>query len=688
MTTDPVTVKDRRLVAAGEAIPLVSGEVHYWRLQTGQWPAVLQAVKDLGLDLISTYVPWQHHEIEPGVFDFRGQTWPSRNLQGFLKLVAEMGLRVLFRPGPYIYSEWRNAGIPDRLVVHHRADPAFLKESRTYLNEVYRVVEPFLATKGGPIIMVQADNELDPWDHIYTGQLGLLGGDGPFQEYLRKRYGTVEQLNDEWGTGFASFEPVHATTSDPGGGPQARTRYLDFVRFRREYTTELATRLCAMFREVGFDVPLYMNTYDTVTVQDWPSLDRAADAVGYDIYPTAHFKHRPNDHRNYMEMARYASSVCRLPFIAELECGVWHGWHYHTHVLDAKQLRLTVCSALAGGVVGWNWYMLVDRDNWYMSPLNEWGARRSELAREIEALVKLHGHMDPPSLNRVTSTCLTWSSIQRSAKLEDPGSLPRRAMYEAGLDYDFLDLDVGTVRRPLILYDGGDWLPKTEQERLLECVEEGGHLVFFQKLPRLGADFRPLNLLGLPQPSGMTCSQWLEATLGTGNVRVKSTALLWGAESWEPLWAETAMRPDDQIGADMERHIRLPVGRRLIVGRTRERGKGRITIAGLEPSASLVRALHVGSDVPLPPHASEPGVTVGTLQGPSTLFVIVVNVSDAARTARITLPPSLVTGSGAVATRLLGEGHQDLFTSDSTPRLTVSLDAYDATVVRISPSAS
>ncbi len=676
------------MLVAGEAVPFVSGEVHYWRLQGGQWPAVLGTVKDLGLRMISTYVPWQHHEVRPGVLDFSGQDWPSRDLPGFLKLTREHGLKVLLRPGPYIYSEWRNAGIPDRLVGYHRADATFLEESKLYLREVCRVVRPFLASNGGPIIMVQADNELDPWDHIYTEQLGLVGGNGPFQEYLRARYDTIERLNRAWGKNFAAFDDVHATTSDPGDGLQARTRYLDFVQFRREYTTDLATHLCTMFREAGFDVPLYLNTYDTVTVQDWPSLDRAADAVGYDIYPTAHFKHRPNDHRNYMEMARYASSVCRLPFIAELECGVWHGWHYHTHILDARQLRLTVCSALAGGVIGWNWYMLVDRDNWYMSPVNEWGAKRPELAGEIQALVRLHRELDPPSLERITSTCLTWSGIQRSAKLEAPDGLPRAAMYQAGLDYDFLDLTVGAVRAPLILYDGGDWLPQAEQERLLECVEEGSHLVLFQKLPLLGADLRPLNVLDLPQPSGMACSQWLEATLGTENVRVKSTALLWDTESWEPLPAKIVMRPPDQVGAEMERHVRLPVGRSFTAGWSKECGRGRITIVGLEPSATLVKAIHTVFGVPLPPHASEPGVTVGTLRGREKLFLIIVNACDTGRTVRITLPPSLVTSPGAVAARLLGEGRQNLSTNHDTTHLVVSLDGHDATVIRISPIAS
>jgi hypothetical protein len=688
LTRREVRIEGGALRDGQERVRLLSGEVHYWRLQRDQWPRVLETVKELGFRLISTYVPWEHHEVAPGAFDFTGRTWPSRDLAGFLELVDRTALRILLRPGPYIYSEWRNAGVPDRVVRYHRSHPAFLKEARAYLKEVVRVVEPYLATRGGPVIMVQVDNELDPWEQCYGDQLGLWGGEGLFQEFLRTRYSTVERLNQSWGTQFTNFRDAHATAAPSDSRTEGRRRYLDFVRFRRHYTTELARTLCEAFRKVGIDTPLYVNTYASVTVQDWISLDKAADLVGYDTYPTAHFQHRPNEHRDFMEIARYAGSVCRLPFIAELECGVWHGWHYHTGVLDRKHLRLTACSAIAGGVVGWNWYMLVDRDNWYMSPINEWGAKRPELAEEVEALVRAYDQLDPPSLERVTSTCLTWSSLHRSAKLDDPTCLPRKAMYEAGLDYMFLDLAVGKVCKPLILYDGTEWLPSGEQERLLVCIEEGSHLVLFQLLPLRDEDGRETNVLGLPVPTGKRASGWLDVILGNETVRVKSSSLLWDREEWEPFAAAAAMRPAGEYTAEMERHVRLALGRQFTVGWTKDCGKGRITVLGLEPSALLIKALHRAFGITLPPHSDEDSVTVVTFTGKRGLFMVVVNVCDRARQVAVRLPWGLLPSPDVAVSRVLGQGSQYLTVRDTEEAvLTAALDSYDAAILKISPIA-
>ena len=71
--------------------------MHYWRLNPGRWPEVLDRVREIGLKVVATYVPWQYHELAPGQFDFTGQTEPPRNLVGFLRLAQEKGFRVFIR---------------------------------------------------------------------------------------------------------------------------------------------------------------------------------------------------------------------------------------------------------------------------------------------------------------------------------------------------------------------------------------------------------------------------------------------------------------------------------------------------------------------------------------------------------------------------------------------------------------
>ena len=108
-----VEVKNYKIVVGKKEIPLISGEVHYWRIHPNHWTEILDRVGGMGLKVISTYVPWDYHEYKRGKFDFTGKTDPSRDLQKFLKLTQKKGFWVVIRPGPYIYSEWPHDGAPN-----------------------------------------------------------------------------------------------------------------------------------------------------------------------------------------------------------------------------------------------------------------------------------------------------------------------------------------------------------------------------------------------------------------------------------------------------------------------------------------------------------------------------------------------------------------------------------------------
>ncbi|MBV9577563.1 MAG: beta-galactosidase [Chloroflexi bacterium] len=93
-----VRLGERRLWVGDQNRALLSGEVHYWRLDASVWPAVLERVRELGLDIVSTYVCWQFHELPDGGLDLVGQSEPRRDLPAFLKLAARLGLWVVLRP--------------------------------------------------------------------------------------------------------------------------------------------------------------------------------------------------------------------------------------------------------------------------------------------------------------------------------------------------------------------------------------------------------------------------------------------------------------------------------------------------------------------------------------------------------------------------------------------------------------
>lgn len=153
-------IKDGRFYRNGRATPVLSGEMHYARIPHQYWRHRLQMMKGMGLNAVATYVFWNLHEPEPGKWDFTG----DKNLAEYIRIAGEEGMMVILRPGPYVCAEWEFGGYPWWLqnvegMEIRRDNPAFLKYTKLYIDRLYREVGDLLCTKGGPIVMVQCENE-------------------------------------------------------------------------------------------------------------------------------------------------------------------------------------------------------------------------------------------------------------------------------------------------------------------------------------------------------------------------------------------------------------------------------------------------------------------------------------------------------------------------------------------------
>ena len=109
---DNVSYDSKSFFISGDRVMLISGSIHYFRLPRDLWRDVLLKAKLGGINTIQTYVAWNFHESEEGVFDFEG----DRDLDYFLSLCEELGLWVAIRPGPYICAEWDFGGFPPWLL--------------------------------------------------------------------------------------------------------------------------------------------------------------------------------------------------------------------------------------------------------------------------------------------------------------------------------------------------------------------------------------------------------------------------------------------------------------------------------------------------------------------------------------------------------------------------------------------
>ena len=144
----------------------VAGEFQYSRYPRAEWRDELLKMKAGGIETVSTYVFWIHHEEERGKFDWSGQ----RSLRDFLLLCQEVGLKALVRVGPWCHGEVRNGGFPDWVqrsgTKLRTTDPAFLALVEPLYAQIASQTHGLMWKDGGPVIGIQVDNECDGTDYL------------------------------------------------------------------------------------------------------------------------------------------------------------------------------------------------------------------------------------------------------------------------------------------------------------------------------------------------------------------------------------------------------------------------------------------------------------------------------------------------------------------------------------------
>jgi beta-galactosidase len=171
------TLGQKDFLLDGKPFQMISGEIHPARIPVEYWRHRIQMTKAMGCNTIACYIFWNYHEPTEGVFDFKTG---NHDIAHFLEICQEEGMWVLFRPGPYVCAEWEFGGIPPYLLripdikVRCR-DPRYMIATERYLGEMADLIKPMLITQGGPILMVQIENEY-----------GSFGNDKEYLEELRR----------------------------------------------------------------------------------------------------------------------------------------------------------------------------------------------------------------------------------------------------------------------------------------------------------------------------------------------------------------------------------------------------------------------------------------------------------------------------------------------------------------------
>lgn len=152
----------------GRPFQIRSGEMHPIRIPADYWRHRIRMAKAMGLNTIAIYLMWNALESAPGVFDLKSG---NRDFVRFIRLCQEEGMWVYLRPGPYVCGEWDFGGLPPYLLRHpgirvrDKSDPDYMAAVRRYLDAIAPHIAPLMAGRGGPILMLQVENEYASFGH-------------------------------------------------------------------------------------------------------------------------------------------------------------------------------------------------------------------------------------------------------------------------------------------------------------------------------------------------------------------------------------------------------------------------------------------------------------------------------------------------------------------------------------------
>ncbi|WP_271492224.1 glycoside hydrolase family 35 protein [Enterococcus sp. 5H] len=190
----------------GKPFKIISGAIHYFRVVPEYWEHRLTLLKNMGCNTVETYVAWNEHEAKEGQYDFSG----GCDLRKFIQIAASLELKVILRPSPYICAEYEFGGLPawllkDRNMRVRSTYQPFMDYVTRYYHELFKEVRDLQITTGGPIILMQVENEFGGYsnDQEYLYQLAtlmkengvtvpLVTSDGPWGDMLEN--GSIQDI--------------------------------------------------------------------------------------------------------------------------------------------------------------------------------------------------------------------------------------------------------------------------------------------------------------------------------------------------------------------------------------------------------------------------------------------------------------------------------------------------------------
>lgn len=439
--------------------------MHYWRLEPDSWERSLDELRNLGLTIVETYVPWAVHETGPGEFDF-GERDARKDLARFLDLASAAGLLVFVRPGPHINAEMTYFGLPERIVYDKacqarspRQNPVILpfpprmfpvpsyassnyhRETGRWYDAVARVVGPRIWPKG-PVALFQVDNEAayyfrnGPYDQDYHPDAVAL-----YRKFLEERYGTLEKASKAHRRPYATWDDALPPERFEARSPEDLVLHLDWAGFQEHLITHALGRMRRRMARAGLKgVPVVHNIPlgEGGLPVSMTDIAEVVDLTGLDYY------HSSREFRTIKRRTLYLAGTFDFAYSPELGVGA-PPWFTPLSHDDSLFCAMAAC---AYGLRGFNLYMAVDRDRWYGAPIEADGTPRVEAGawkHFVHQLADVRFHeldrraevalIIPPEYRRLSRATHLLGGIVSPSAMEAVGGTPVDACREDDLGF-------------------------------------------------------------------------------------------------------------------------------------------------------------------------------------------------------------------------------------------------------------
>ncbi|MDD5067279.1 MAG: beta-galactosidase, partial [bacterium] len=519
-----------------------SGEIHYFRIRKKDWPDRIRKAKKANLNTVSSYIPWRWHSPDQGQYDLSGQTCRERDLVSYLELLKKEKVNFIARIGPVSNGEIINDGLPDwifrkhpeirlkdyagrtnpysALIDYHH--PEFHKLIKEWYSRLIPVLRKYLADQGGPVILIQLDNEISMLNWLTKSPTYTDFSDSLFREHLRKKYADIRTFNKVFVTEYASFDQI----KQPDGRFELNRGefYFEWEEYYREFYALYYKKLYGYLHELGISLPVIANIpqiydYDVkgrgnMGIMTTCMFKRFSRHVKDIIFGGA-YQYRRVDYENFTDITAMGEIVRMItpegnPMIcAEMQTGIM----FDRPVLYPSDVELNIKTSIGSGLNGINMYMFAGGENppdmGGFGSFHNWQssvgadgrtAPHYEPVKEIGGFIKGSGDLITRSVNVCEINIGLYTPYYQTEYLkgEFPDELMKRRdtkLFDgllrlirlAGLNYRFIDLKETSPEKLRELDNlwvfSLEFMDKETQEKLLQLIQDGKKVFFYPVVP-------------------------------------------------------------------------------------------------------------------------------------------------------------------------------------------------------------